>query len=57
MVEKKDMNDYATTLMSLHNISKLAFMFFMTVMMMNVLVAILSNVYNAIETEGKMEMS
>ncbi len=50
MSEIEEMNDYATSLLSLHNISKLVFMFFMTVMMMNVLVAILSNVYTAIET-------
>jgi hypothetical protein len=42
---------------NLYNLALLVYMFFMMVMMMNVLVAILSNVYVDVEDKGKMEMS
>ena len=50
-------NGYIQTMSNLYNLALLVYMFFMMVMMMNVLVAILSNVYVDVEDKGKMEMS
>lgn len=50
-------NDFVKDMVDIHNILKLVVMFFFTILMMNILVATLSNIFTEVETKGKMEMA